>query len=394
MESGAVAPLRPYLSSSWRPSDLQQREGRIIRQGNENPEVDIYTYVTENTFDSYLYQLVEGKQKFISQIMTSKSPVRSAEDIDETALSYAEIKALATGNPYIKEKMDLDIQVSKLKLMKANHTSNKYRLETDIARTYPVQITAIKERIAGLKADSAAAKPILEQDKDHFHMTIVGKEFTDRKEAGTALIAACAGLKAVNTTGQVGDYQGFSLSASFDSFRQVYLLTLKRQCSYTIEISKDALGNIQRISNALSGIEKKLTEAEQKLENLQKQLAVAQEEVKKPFTQEQELAEKLSRLAELNSMLNMDERDNADALGVDEETDVEAADRNREATTYSSQAVSRVSDAPACTATYAEHAAEISEKKPSLLGRLHSKQAIVNEQKGENTQHKKHEQSR
>ena len=225
-------------------------------------------------------------------------------------------------------------------------------------------------------------------------MTIVGKEFTDRKEAGTALIAACAGLKAVNTTGQVGDYQGFSLSASFDSFRQVYLLTLKRQCSYTIEISKDALGNIQRISNALSGIEKKLTEAEQKLENLQKQLAIAQEEVKKPFAQEQELAEKLSRLAELNSMLNMDERDSADALGVDEETDVDAADRSRQATSYASQASARVSDAPACSATYAERASEVPDKKPSLLGRLHSKQAIVNEQKAETTQHKKHEQSR
>ena len=383
-----------HLDCPWKPSDLEQQEGRILRQGNRNEKVKIFRYVTEGTFDAYMWQILENKQKFISQIMTSKSPVRACEDVDDTALSYAEIKALATGNPYIKEKMDLDIQVSKLKLMKANHTSNKYRLETDIARTYPVQITAIKERIAGLKADNAAAKPILAQDKEQFHMTIVGKEFTDRKEAGTALIAACAGLKAVNTSGQVGDYQGFSLSASFDSFRQVYLLTLKRQCSYTIEISKDALGNIQRISNALSGIEKKLTEAEQKLENLQKQLAVAQEEVKKPFAQERELAEKLSRLTELNAMLNLDERDSTDALGVDEETDVDAADRSRQATSYASQASTRVSDAPACSATYAERASEVADKKPSLLGRLHSKQAIVNEQKAENSQHKKHEQSR
>ena len=286
-----------HLDCPWKPSDLEQQEGRILRQGNKNDKVKIFRYVTEGTFDAYMWQILENKQKFISQIMTSKSPVRACEDVDDTALSYAEIKALATGNPYIKEKMDLDIQVSKLKLMKASHTSTKYKLETDIARNYPVQITATKERLAGLKADMAVAKPILEKDKDHFSMVIVGKMFPDRKEAGTALIAACAGLKAVNTSGQIGEYQGFSMSASFDSFHQVYQLTLQRQCSYTIEISKDALGNIQRINNALAGIEKKATEAEQKLENLQKQLATAQEEVKKPFAQEAELAEKSARLA-------------------------------------------------------------------------------------------------
>ena len=370
-----------HLDCPWKPSDLEQQEGRILRQGNRNDKVKIFRYVTEGTFDAYMWQILENKQKFISQIMTSKSPVRACEDVDDTALSYAEIKALATGNPYIKEKMDLDIQVSKLKLMKANHTSAKYRLETDIARTYPVQITATKERIAGLKADLAAAKPILEQDKDHFQMMIGGKEFTDRKEAGTALIAACAGLKAVNTNGKVGEYQGFGLTASFDSFHQTYQLTIKRQCSYTVEVGKDALGNIQRITNALSGIERKLTESEQKLENLQKQLATAQEEVKKPFAQEAELAEKTARLAELNSMLNMDERDSSDALGIDEDTDVdiEAAEKSHQAVSYAG----RVSDV----------ASREAERRPSVLDRLHSKQEQVTQAGKKQVPGRKQEQS-
>ena len=369
-----------HLDCPWKPSDLEQQEGRILRQGNRNDKVKIFRYVTEGTFDAYMWQILENKQKFISQIMTSKSPVRACEDVDDTALSYAEIKALATGNPYIKEKMDLDIQVSKLKLMKASHTSTKYKLETDIARNYPVQITATKERLAGLKADMAAAKPILEKDKDHFSMVIVGKKFTDRKEAGTALIAACAGLKAVNTSGQIGEYQGFGLSASFDSFHQTYQLTLKRQCSYTIEISKDALGNIQRINNALAGIEKKATEAEQKLENLQKQLATAQEEVKKPFAQEAELAEKSARLAELNSMLNMDEKDSSDVLGVDEETDVEVAEKSRQAVTFAGRVSDRSSrdlDAVAQSMSFTDRADSMKAERASVLEKLHQRQTAV-----------------
>ena len=317
-----------HLDCPWKPSDLEQQEGRILRQGNRNPKVKIYRYVTESSFDSYMWQILEQKQKFISQIMTSKSPVRACEDVDDTALSYAEIKALATGNPAIKEKMDLDIQVSRLKLLKANHTNEHYRLETDIARTYPVQIMAVKERIGGLKADLEAVKILQEQqekDKDKetetFSMTIGGKEFTDRKEAGTALIAACAGLKAVHSSGQIGEYAGFSMSASFDGFTQSYQLTLKRQCSYTLEVGKDPAGNITRIQNALAGISRQLTESEQKLGNLQDQLAAAKEEVQKPFAHEAELAEKSSRLAELNAMLNMDERSPVETLGVDEETD-------------------------------------------------------------------------
>ena len=368
-----------HLDCPWKPSDLEQQEGRILRQGNRNNKVKIFRYVTEGTFDAYMWQILENKQKFISQIMTSKSPVRACEDVDDTALSYAEIKALATGNPYIKEKMDLDIQVSKLKLMKANHTSAKYRLETDIARTYPVQITATKERIAGLKADFAAAKPIVEADKDHFSMIVGGKEYTDRKEAGTALIAACAGLKAVNTSGQVGEYQGFSMTASFDSFHQTYQVTLKRQCSYTVEIGKDELGNIQRINNALAGIGKKLTESEQKLENLQKQLSTAQEEVKKPFAQEAELAEKSARLAELNSLLNMDEKGPSEALGVEE--DVEAvADRPKGAMTMAEkmQGMAQTADSP---------------NRKSVLGKLHDAQErLAGAQSGRQKPEKKREQ--
>lgn len=347
-----------HLDAPWKPADLEQQEGRILRQGNQNDKVQIYRYVTENTFDSYMWQILENKQKFISQIMTSKSPVRACEDVDDTALSYAEIKALATGNPHIKEKMDLDIQVSKLKLLKANHTSQKYRLETEIARNYPVKITALKERIAGLKADAEAVKPLLEKEKekDDFSMIIGGKTYTDRKEAGTAIIAACAGLKAVKTAGQIGEFHGFTLSANFDSFNQTYQLTIKRQCSYQIEVGKDPLGNLQRISNALSGIEKKLEESELKLETVQQQLATAKEEVEKPFAKEEELAEKMERLSELNALLNMDEKGPSEALGMEEEVP-DVADCPRKAVSYAG----RVSDA-------SRIADEV--RKPSVLGKL------------------------
>ena len=346
-----------HLDCPWKPSDLEQQEGRILRQGNQNEKVKIFRYVTENTFDAYMWQILENKQKFISQIMTSKSPVRACEDVDDAALSYAEIKALATGNPYIREKMDLDIQVSKLKLMKANHTSQKYRLETDIAKNYPVQIAAQKEQIAGLRADREAVKPILEEkEKDNFSMMIGGKTYTDRKEAGTAILAACAGLKAVKSNGQIREFHGFSLNASYDSFYQTYKLTIKRQCSYQIEIGKDVLGNLQRISNALTGIEKRLTEAEQKMENLLSQLATAQEEVEKPFPKEAELTEKMERLAELNSLLNMDEKGTSEALGMGED-------------------IAAVADSPRCAVTMAGRVSELSHtadsvQKPSVLGKL------------------------
>ncbi|WP_243283008.1 helicase C-terminal domain-containing protein [Blautia wexlerae] len=303
-----------HLDCPWKPSDLEQQEGRILRQGNLNEKVKIFRYVTENTFDAYMWQILENKQKFISQIMTSKSPVRACEDVDDTALSYAEIKALATGNPYIKEKMDLDVQVSKLKLLKANHTSQIYRLESDIAKNYPVQISALKERIAGMQSDVSVVKNVDLQDNDSFSMNIGNVAYTDKKEAGEAMIAACAGLKAVTTGGKVGEYHGFTLSASYNLFANSFELTIKGKCSYKIEIGKDPLGNIQRIHNALSSIDKKLAESEQKLETVQQQLATAQEEVKKPFPKETELNEKMERLSELNALLNMDEKGNETIL--------------------------------------------------------------------------------
>lgn len=342
-----------HLDCPWKPSDLEQQEGRILRQGNRNQKVKIFRYVTENTFDSYMWQILENKQKFISQIMTSKSPVRACDDVDDTALTYAEIKALATGNPYIKEKMDLDIQVSKLKLMRANHTSQIYSLESDIARRYPAEITAAKERIAGLKVDLAVAKPLLEQDKEKFFITVEDRVYTDRKEAGSAILAACAAMKIAKTEGQIADLGGFAISSRFDAFAQTFKLTIKRQSSYTIELGSDPAGNIQRILNALASIEKTLPQVERRLETLQQQLAEAKEEVQRPFPQEAELNEKSARLAELNALLDMDEKGDDAALGMDEEmTESEIPAPKRE--------IERSAD---------------SVKRPSILAQLHEKQA-------------------
>ena len=311
-----------HLDVPWRPSDIEQQEGRILRQGNMNDKVKIFRYVTEGTFDSYSWQLIENKQKFIGQIMTSKSPVRSCEDIDEAALSYAEVKALATGNPYIKEKMDLDIQVSKLKLLKANHTSQRYRLEDNIAKHYPMQITALKERLEGYRADTqtyAAHKPV---DKDAFSMKIGNRTYTDKKEAGAALIDMCRSAKQPNMAVTIGEYQGFKMSVSFDSFFSKFTISLKGSLSHEVEIGADPLGNLQRLSNALEGMTGKMADVEQKLSNVEHQLETAKVEVTKPFAQEQELAEKLERLAELNALLNMDEKgDNALDMGDDEPED-------------------------------------------------------------------------
>ena len=311
-----------HLDVPWRPSDIEQQEGRILRQGNMNDKVKIFRYVTEGTFDSYSWQLIENKQKFIGQIMTSKSPVRSCEDIDEAALSYAEVKALATGNPYIKEKMDLDIQVSKLKLLKANHTSQRYRLEDNIAKHYPMQITALKERLEGYRTDIqtyAAHKPV---DKDAFSMKIGNRTYTDKKEAGAALIDMCRSAKQPNMAVTIGEFQGFKMSVSFDSFFSKFTISLKGSLSHEVEIGADPLGNLQRLSNALEGMTGKMADVEQKLSNVEHQLETAKVEVTKPFAQEQELAEKLERLAELNALLNMDEKgDNALDMGDDEPED-------------------------------------------------------------------------
>ncbi|CUO17014.1 DNA methylase [Blautia obeum] len=350
-----------HLDCPWKPSDLEQQEGRILRQGNQNDKVKIFRYVTENTFDAYMWQILENKQKFISQIMTSKSPVRACEDVDDTALSYAEIKALATGNPYIKEKMDLDVQVSKLKLLKANHTSQIYRLESDIAKNFPVQISALKERIAGMQVDSQVVKSVDLQDNDTFAMTVGNVLYEDKKEAGEALIAACAGLKTVSTGGKVGEYHGFTLSASYNMFSNVFELTVKGKCSYKLEIGKDPVGNMQRIHNTLSSIDRKLTESEQKLETVQQQLATAQEEVKKPFPKEAELNEKMERLSELNALLNMDEKGN--------ETIMADEDIGREGSSTDSRDAVEEKELP-------ETADRI--HKPSILERLKQEKAQQN----------------
>ena len=307
-----------HLDVPWRPSDIEQQEGRILRQGNRNPKVKIFRYVTEGTFDSYSWQLIENKQKFIGQIMTSKSPVRSCEDVDEAALSYAEVKALATGNPYIKEKMDLDIQVSKLKLMKANHTSQKYRLEDNIAKHYPQQITILKERISGLQADIQTAKANLPADKELFSMKVGNKLYTDKKEAGTALVEMCKEIKSVNAPAVIGEYAGFKMAVSFDSFNHKFVMNIKGQLSHNLEIGVDPLGNISRINHALEAMTKELAEASTKLENVERQLETAKVEVTKPFAQEAELSEKLDRLSALNSLLNMDEK-GEDGIGMEDD---------------------------------------------------------------------------
>jgi len=308
-----------HLDVPWRPSDIEQQEGRILRQGNLNPKVKIFRYVTEGTFDSYSWQLIENKQKFIGQIMTSKSPVRSCEDIDEAALSYAEVKALATGNPYIKEKMDLDIQVSKLKLLKANHTSQRYRLEDNIAQHYPKQIATMKERLAGYRADIQTYEQNKPIDKDSFSIKIGNRVFTDKKEAGTVLIDMCRNAKQPNTAVAIGEFQGFKMSVTFDSFSSKFTIALKGQLSHEVEIGADPLGNLQRLSNALDGLSGKMADVEQKLANVEHQLETAKMEVTKPFPQEAELSEKLERLAELNALLNMDEKGDSAMVMDDDE---------------------------------------------------------------------------
>ena len=320
-----------HLDVPWKPSDIEQQEGRIIRQGNMFPQVKIFRYITKGTFDAYSWQLLENKQKFISQIMTSKSPVRSADDIDEAALSYAEIKALATGNPYIKEKMDLDIQVAKLRLLKSNFDSQRYRLEDDILVNYPKMITATEERIAGLKIDQVTAAEKLPKDNETFSMEIAGKTFDNKKEAGLAIIAAGSGMKAINKDGEIGHYAGFTMSVHYDAFHNVFELTLRGKSSYKVEVGTDGIGNITRINNALSEIPSHLSKAEERLETLHLQMASAKDELAKPFEHEGELKAKEERLSELNALLNMDADKDGGERGysdiVDDEDEAEVADR-------------------------------------------------------------------
>ena len=294
----------------WRPSDLEQRSGRIVRQGNENPKVDIYRYVTEQTFDAYLYQLVEGKQKFASQIMTSKSPVRSAEDIDETALSYAEIKMLATGNPYIKEKMDLDIQVQKLKMLKSNFLSEKYGLEDKVIKFYPQQIAYLKSRVEGLTKDVETAKlhpkPI---DEQPLGMMVSGVSYSEKVEAGQAIINACKSMNSPDAI-PLGEYRGFQMELYFDTVQRNYVVKLKGETSRDVPLGDDSHGNIVRIDNGIERFEEALADTKNSLENTEKQFETAKQEIEKPFAKEEELRAKTARLDELNILLNMDKKEN------------------------------------------------------------------------------------
>ena len=296
-----------HLDVGWKPSDMTQRNGRIIRQGNMNKEIKVFNYVTEGTFDSYLFQTLENKQRFISQIMTSKSPVRSCEDVDEQALSYAEIKALCAGNPLIKEKMDLDVQVAKLKVLKADHQSQKFRLQDKLLTKFPADIQEANAHIAGLKSDAqlAAAHP---QGKEEFcGMVIKGVAYDEKKTAGERLMLACSELPNAEEK-VIGNYRGFELSLRFDAFRTEYQALLKGRRKYTVPLGNDPLGNIIRLDNSLNNFPERITSAENELDTLHQQQAAAQIEVEKPFPQEEELAEKSARLAELNAQLDVDEK--------------------------------------------------------------------------------------
>ena len=295
-----------HLDVGWRPADMTQRNGRIIRYGNNNPKVQVFQYVTEGTFDAYLYQTLENKQRFISQIMTSKSPVRSCEDVDEQVLSYAEVKALCAGNPLIKEKMDLDIDVARLKVLKADHQSKQYRLEDQLIQYFPAQIKKQKSYIAGYEADvrTAAAHPVPE---DGFSgMEIGGRHISEKKEAGAMLIEACKQFKG-DSAKEIGSYRGFRMELSFDAFDRAYKVAIKGEMHHGVTLGADAFGNITRLDNAIAGIEKRLEAAKAQLDALQNDQENAKAEVGKPFPQEEELRVKSARLSELDTLLNMDE---------------------------------------------------------------------------------------
>jgi hypothetical protein len=305
------------LDAPWRPGDLEQRSGRIIRQGNQNKEVHIYRYVTEGTFDSYLWQTLENKQKFISQIMTSKSPVRSCEDIDETALSFAEIKALCAGDPRIKEKMDLDIEVARLKLMKANHQSQQYRLEDSLLKTFPEQIEQYKGYIEGFEADMKTLAEHPHPEDGFAGMEVRGDKLIDKDNAGAAILEACKEVKSLESV-PIGSYRGFAMSLSVENFGKDYTLTLKGRMSHRVTLGTDARGNLTRIDNALAAMPERLKTVQSNLENVYRQVETAKAEKGKPFPQEEELKTKSARLAELNAELNIDERTPVEQLADSE----------------------------------------------------------------------------
>ena len=321
------------LDCPWRPGDLEQRSGRIIRQGNMNPEVHIFRYVTESTFDAYLWQTVENKQKFISQIMTSKSPVRSCDDIDEQALSYAEIKALCAGDPRIKEKMDLDVDVARLKLMKANHQSQQYRLEDNLLKHFPEEIEKNKRFIEGFTADMKTLAEHPHPQDGFAGMVVKGDVLTDKDNAGAAILEAFKDVKGLEPV-PIGSYRGFQMSLTLEDFGRDYVLTLKGQMSHRVELGKDARGNLTRIDNVLAGMENRKKVVQDKLDSLYAQMETAKTELGKPFPQEEELRTKSARLAELNAELNIDDKTPMEQL--------------------------------------VEEAAETAKEKPSVLGKLKS----------------------
>lgn len=296
------------LDCPWRPSDLQQRLGRIVRQGNENEEVEIFRYVTEGTFDAYLYQLVENKQKFIAQIMTSKAPVRVADDVDETALSYSEIKALATGNPLIIEKCNLDMEVARLNMLKASHLNQVYALEELVHRKYPAEITRLTERIAGYEKDVELAKGHPKAQEGFCGMEVEGKHYTEKEDAGKAIIDVCTKMTGSDAV-LLGQYRGFSMVLAYDGMSNEYRITLKGTLSHTVTLGADVFGNITRLDNALENLAGNLDAERAKLEEARVQLENARTELATPFAREDELAEKTARLKELNILLNMDEKD-------------------------------------------------------------------------------------
>ena len=309
-----------HLDVGWKPSDMTQRNGRIIRQGNMNKEVKVFNYVTEGTFDAYLWQTLENKQRFISQIMTSKSPVRSCEDVDEQALSYAEIKALCAGNPLIKEKMDLDVQVAKLKVLKADHQSQKFRLQDKLLTKFPADIRETNAYIAGVKADAQLAAAHPQVQEGFCGMTIKGVTYDEKKTAGERLVLACSELPNAEEK-VIGNYRGFELSLRFDTYRSEYQALLKGQRKYTVPLGTDPLGNIIRLDNSLNNFPERITSAENELATLHQQQAAAQIEVEKPFPQEEELAEKSARLAELNAQLDVDEKSHEPEQDEEEQED-------------------------------------------------------------------------
>ena len=317
------------LDCPWRPADLEQRAGRTVRQGNENPKVGLYRYVTEGTFDAYCWQLVEGKQKFASQIMTSKSPVRSCEDVDATALSYAEIKMLAADNPHIKEKMDLDIQVQKLRLLKSNYLSEKYELEDKIIKYYPTTIARIKETIAGLEKDRSLAeehpKPL---DDTFVGIEVKGVSYSEKAEGGQKIIDACKEMTSPDPV-PLGKYRGFDLELSFDTFEKAYQVKIKGSLSRSVSLGTDAIGNITRIDNAIEKIPERLEAKNRELSTLEQQFATAKAEVEKPFDKEEELTEKTNRLNVLNGLLNVDKRENELVDGAPDEGDSVPAPKER-----------------------------------------------------------------